>query len=235
MTHPLTRTLLLSILAGAAALLPSPSHGDEAAEAPDKALCPVCRVQEGTTEEEEILATAEYEGVTYGFCSETCRDTFLQAPAAYLPPVFPRPAPAFHIMTLQGQQVSSDILQGKVTLLDFWASWCLPCVVDLPKLTDLHQRLEKRGFQVLSVSIDEAGNAVQKISRLLRKKKVHHPVFLDGGGSPAWETYLVAVVPTQFLIDAKGQIVAQWSGTIDLAVVEEAVLQLLPEPEASAK
>ena len=61
----------------------------------EEALFPVCRVHEGETETEKVVATAVHDGETYGFCSADCRDTFLEAPTAYLPPVFPRPAPPF--------------------------------------------------------------------------------------------------------------------------------------------
>ena len=192
-------------------------HSTEAATAEETALCSVCRVHEGETEEEPIRASAEFQEKTYGFCSEVCRERFLEAPQAYVDPVFPRPAPAFLAQGLEGQELSSEDLKGKVTLLDFWATWCLPCVTDLPKLTALHQRYEGQGFQVLGVSIDEGKRAARKVERMVRKKNVEHPVYLDGEEDSAWGAFWVRAIPAQFLIDQQGQIVAQWSGVIDLA------------------
>ena len=194
-------------------------------------VCHVCRVHDGETEAEPVAATAEHEGHTYGFCSEGCRDKFLEAPAAYLPPVFPRPAPSFVVRDLEGNDFSSDELRGRVVLLDFWATWCQPCVKDLPRLSELHESYSDRGLSVVSLSIDEGGDAARKVKRMIHRKKASHPVYLDAAESPAWNTYLVQVVPAQFLIDAGGNIVAQWSGNIDLQEVEAAIIELLAESD----
>lgn len=203
-------------------------HEDEANA--ERALCPVCRVHEGETEEEAVLAVAEHAGETYGFCSEDCRTTFLEAPASYLPPVFPRPAPAFVVHDLEGAEVASDAFEGKLMLLDFWATWCQPCVADLPNLTRLHEQYEQDGLVVLSVSIDEGDDAAKKVARMIKRRKTRHPVFLDATASPAWASYLVRVVPSQFLVDTEGRIVAQWSGKVDLGVVEAEIERLLSVP-----
>lgn len=199
---------------------------DEAASG-ERALCPVCRVHEGETEAELVKASAEHEGTTYGFCSLKCRDTFLEAPASYLPPVFPRPAPAFVVRNLEGGEVSFDAFRDKIVLLDFWATWCQPCVDDLPRLTSLHERYAGDGLVVLSVSIDEGGGAARKVRRMVKRRDARHPVYLDDADPPAWESYRVRVVPAQFLLDAEGRIVAQWSGKIDLDVVEAEITRLL--------
>ncbi len=191
------------------------------------AVCPVCRVHEGETEAEPVVASAEHDGHTYGFCSIKCRDTFLEAPVSYLPPVFPRPAPAFVVHDLNGAEVSSDTFRGKTVLLDFWATWCQPCLDDLPKLTRLHNRYAEDGLVVLSLSIDEGEKAARKVKRTIKRRGAKHPVYHDATGTPAWESYQVRVVPTQFLVDSKGRIVAQWSGQTDLAAVEAEIARLL--------
>jgi peroxiredoxin/YHS domain-containing protein len=207
--------LILSFAAGSAAA----DDGALAAQAvasDEKAICHVCRVHEGETDAEPVVATAEHEGQTYGFCSTKCRDTFVEAPASYLPPVFPRPAPAFVVHDLDGAEVSLKTFRGKTVLLDFWATWCQPCVDDLPRLTALHERYRDDGVVVLSVSTDEGDDAPRKVRRMVKRRNARHPVYLDATESPAWASYLVRVVPTQFLIDAEGRIVAQWSGKSDL-------------------
>ncbi len=204
--------------------LAGPINADPRAE---EAICPVCRVHEGESEAETVVARAEHEGHRYGFCSTKCRDTFVAAPDGYLPPVFPRPAPSFGVTDLEGNDFSSETLAGRVVLLDFWATWCPPCVADFPRLSDLHERLEDRGLTVVSVSIDEGKNTAKKVARMVRKRKATHPVYVDAGASSAWSAYRVAVVPTQFLIDTNGQIVAQWSGVVDLDQVETEIIRLL--------
>ena len=130
---------------------------------------------------------------------------------------------------LDGNEVSSEVFRGKALLLDFWATWCPPCIDDLPELTRLHAQYADAGFAVLSVSIDEGRDAARKVRRMIKRRDADHPVFLDSLESPAWGTYKVRVVPTQFLIDAEGQIVAQWSGKIDLSEVEARIAELLAD------
>ncbi len=194
---------------------------------PATALCHVCRVHDGEAEAEEVVATAVHDGTTYGFCSETCRDTFVKAPIGYVPPVFPRPAPSYVVHDLDGAEFTSSALDGNVVLLDFWATWCPPCVNDLPRLSALQERLADRGVKVISVSVDEGDKANKKVAKMVRKRKATHDIYLDANEPSAWAAYQVAVVPTQFLIDAEGQIVAQWSGVVDLAEVEAAIISVL--------
>ncbi|HCH61291.1 MAG TPA: hypothetical protein DFR83_00705, partial [Deltaproteobacteria bacterium] len=89
--------------------------------------------------------------------------------------------PAFELNTLGGGRVTQDILEGKVTLVAFWASWCGPCRRELPALSKAHQELEQRGFQVLAVNVDKE---VALAKRFL------------GGGTPP---YPVLLDPTSFL------------------------------------
>ncbi len=214
------RTFLTFLLA----LCPFASLAETAVET---AICPVCRVHEGETEPEPVVASADHAGHTYGFCSADCRETFLEAPESYLSPVLPRPAPPFVVRDLEGKGFSSEELRGRTVLLDFWATWCQPCVADLPRLTRLHDRHAAGGLTVVSVSIDEGENAARKVARMVKKRKATHPVFLDSADAPAWLAYQVRAVPAQFLIDADGNVVAQWSGKIDLAEVEAEITRLL--------
>ena len=186
---------------------------------------------------EEVRASADYQGQSYRFCSVKCRDTFVESPEAYLTPVFPRPAPEFSVRDLDGAEVPSTKLGDGALLIDFWATWCPPCIKDLPRLTDLHQRYAEAGFAVVSISIDEGEDAAAKVARAMKKRKARHPVYLDSVDSPAWGAFRVRVVPTQFLVDSEGNIVAQWSGKIDLKIVEAAVEELVasePRPAVSS-
>ncbi len=192
-----------------------------------EAVCHVCRVHEGETEAETVVASADHDGHSYGFCSTDCRDKFLEAPASYVPPVFPRPAPAFVVRDLEGGDLASATLEGRTILLDFWATWCPPCIADLPKLSALHHRYEDAGLTVMSVSIDEGKDTTKKVARMIKKRKATHPIYLDSTESPAWAAYLVRSVPAQFLIDADGHIVAQWLGKVDLEDVETEIARLL--------
>jgi peroxiredoxin/YHS domain-containing protein len=205
-------------------LLVGPAAG-EALAAPQKAVCLVCKVTGGETEEEEVKAVRTWQGKEYGFCSEKCAATFAADPAAYVPSDSPWDAPSFRVNDLNGKPITSADLKGKVVLLDFWATWCAPCRKSMPELQALHEKYSDRGFTVLGVSIDEGGPA--KVKKLVRAKKFTYPIAMDSKQSPAWEAFRVKAVPAAFLIDQNGQVVAQWTGAPASGKDVEAKLETL--------
>jgi thiol-disulfide isomerase/thioredoxin len=197
---------LLGWLGCAALILSAPL----AAAAPEKALCLVCKVSHGEAEEEPVKAVVTYAGKEYGFCSEKCAQAFQADPAAYLPPEFPRPAPEFALRDLAGKPISKASLDGKVVLLDFWATWCAPCRKVMPELQALHDKYRARGFSVVGISIDEDGPS--QVKKFVKSRKITYPIAVDSEKVPAWEAFRVKAVPAAFLLDREGQVVAQWTG-----------------------
>jgi peroxiredoxin/YHS domain-containing protein len=196
------------------------------ADTPEKALCAVCAVK-GETSPEKVRAHAEHEGTTYYFCADHCREAFQADPVAYVPPTLPRPAPAFVVETLDGSDVALADLTGKVVLLDFWATWCKPCVKIMPEVQLLYDRYREHGFTVAGVSIDEGDDRIRKINKFLDRYDVSYPVYSDAKASPAWNEYRVKAVPAMFLIDRSGDIVAQWLGVVDHDAVAAEVAKVL--------
>ena len=196
-----------------------------AADAPKKAICPVCAVHEGEDEPEAVKATAAYKGQTYGFCSTKCKTTFEEYPEAYVTPVLPRPVPAFSVQSLDGKEVSfAAIASGKPVLVDFWATWCAPCVNAMPELSALHKKHAAKGFAVVGISIDEEKDRARKF---VAKKNPGYPVYLDAAKTPAWSAFHVRAVPAAFLIDGQGRVVKQWLGKVDLKEVEREVAKVV--------
>ncbi len=204
-----------------------PALALSADELPREAVCVVCKVREGTTKPEKVVASSDYEGKPYYFCSKPCKEAFDKDPASYLPPALPRPAPNFTATDLKGVTVSLEDYRGRVLLLDFWATWCKPCVKTIPGLQKLHEQRAGKDFTVLGVSIDEKGE--KKVKAFVAKHGITYPVLLDAGDAPAYQTYGVRVIPAMFLIDQKGQIVRQWIGEADQTEVEATVAGLLGE------
>jgi len=213
----LTVALAALVMAGAT---PAPA-------AAEKAVCLVCSVKEGASEPEEVKAWRTYEGTRYGFCSEKCAGEFDADAAAYVPPTLPRPAPELSVADLAGKPVTWKSLEGRVVLVDFWATWCGPCRKSMPELQALHEKYSARGFTVLGVSIDE-GNAAAKVKKFVSSKKIRYPIAVDSEKTPTWERYRVKAVPAAFLVDRNGQVVAQWTGTsVDAADLEARLATLL--------
>jgi len=197
---------------------------------PEKALCIVCALKSGENELEKVRAHSEHEGETYYFCSEGCKEEFDADPAGYAAPQFPRPAPAIVVETLAGEDMALEDYRGQWVLLDFWATWCKPCVEMMPQLQKLSANHADKGLVVLGVAIDEDKNRIKKIERFVDKVGVSYPIFSDAKENPAWHMFKVKVLPTLFLIDREGQIVAQWIGKVDHKKVASEVASRMMAP-----
>ena len=148
--------LFVVILAGSATLL---AEG----KIPNMALCSVCALKGGETKKEKVMAHSGYDGKRHYFCSNPCKKEFDLDPFAFLPPVFPRPAPAFVVESLDGNDMALADLKGKVVLVDFWATWCKPCLETMPKLQKLYNKYSGEAFEVLGVSIEEKKDRAKKV------------------------------------------------------------------------
>ena len=220
MTRSIPFFLLLTLL-----LAPAPSRADERpADVPEKAPCFVCSFAGEGHGDEPVRAWSRYEGVVYTFCNTGCKERFDADPAGYLPPDYPLPAPEFTVQGFDGDAVALADLRGRWVLVDFWATWCAPCVKLMPALGELHGAFADRGFTALGISIDEDG---KKAEEFVDKHDIAYPTALDGGDSPAWAAFGVKAVPTAFLVDPEGNIVRRWVGAWkhdELAAVLDSLL-----------
>ncbi len=189
---------------------------------PAKAVCATCGVRGATHGEEDVAAWREYEGKRYYFCSTDCAAAFDGFPTAYIEHPLPRPAPNATLSMLSGGTIDMKSLRGSVVLVDFWATWCMPCRKSMPLLNELHG--DSR-VKVIGIAIDEEPGKV--VPKFVKQEKLRYPIALDGGKSPAWYAYHVAAIPAMFLIDTEGQIVAEWRGEFKPEDVRQAVEQLL--------
>ncbi len=113
-----------------------------------------------------------------------------------------RMAPAFAVNTVDGQRISLDDLQGKVVLIDFWATWCGPCRAALPHVREIAKRFQGQPLVVLSVSID---SDEAKWKDFIAKNEMTWPQYFDGGFTgPVAKKFGVQAIPNTFTIDADG-------------------------------
>ena len=135
-------------------------------------------------------------------------------------------APAFRVTTLDGAPVTPDSLRGKVVLLNFWATWCPPCRVEMPGFQDVYDEHREDGFVVLGVSTDRAGRA--PVLAFLREQGITYPVAMANGEIVS--AYGGArVLPTSFLIDRDGRIRNEVRGYFAEVALRQAVRRLLDE------
>jgi|CXWL01.1.fsa_nt_gi peroxiredoxin len=134
-----------------------------------------------------------------------------------------RQAPEFVLPNLAGQNVSLASLRGKPVLINFWATWCDTCRVEMPDLEGLHNRLSSKGVAILGISMDD--NAFVVVPPFLKKHKITFPILIADRQVSA--SYAVRGLPAAFLIDAEGRIAYRWVGALNARVAENAILALL--------
>lgn len=113
------------------------------------------------------------------------------------------PAPSFSAPRLDGPgMVSLDAFRGKVVLVDFWASWCAPCLVALPLYEELRRELPANAFQIVAVNLDRD---TEKARRFLRERGVGFPSATDPEGRIP-ERFGLETMPTSYLLDRSGRV-----------------------------
>lgn len=191
------------------------------AELPKAEHCVVCTSNGEDHGTEKPVAGVRYKGKSYFFCNAKEVSAFKKDPESYMPPVLPRAMPKFDLTDLTGKVWNEDVLQGKVVLIDYWATWCVPCREMKPIVDRVRNQFLDKGFEVLSVSIDEKRADLDKF---LKKNKFDNPILHDQ--KQTWSNWRVRVVPTFFLVK-EGQVIAQWSGKVPEKSLRDTVAEAL--------
>lgn len=133
-------------------------------------------------------------------------------------------APDFALKDVAGKTVKLSDFHGKVVLLNFWATWCGPCEIEIPWFIDFQQSFKDRNFVVLGVSLDDDGWAAVK--PYIERRKINYPVVV---GDDQTELLYggIDALPTTFIIDRAGRIAAVHQGLISKSEYEHEILDLL--------
>ncbi|MBI5475946.1 MAG: TlpA family protein disulfide reductase [Ignavibacteriales bacterium] len=114
-------------------------------------------------------------------------------------------APNFSWKDKDGKTISFDNFRGKVTLVNFWATWCGPCKRELPDLIALSKEMENEGVKVIGVSTDRGANVIDDVKAFVAEAGITYQIVISN--EELEETYgNIRVIPTTFLIDADGKI-----------------------------
>lgn len=141
------------------------------------------------------------------------------------------PAPLFTLRSLDGGTVSLDALRGQVVLVNFWASWCMPCRVEMPGFERVYRERGNEGFVILGIATDTHAEA--EIRAFVAEHDITYPILL---ASPqvVQEYGGVNAIPESFLIDREGRIRHRIVGYFAEPVLRSAVSRLLGDPRAEA-
>jgi cytochrome c biogenesis protein CcmG, thiol:disulfide interchange protein DsbE len=118
------------------------------------------------------------------------------------------PPPDLKIQTLNGSPFSLESLKGQIVVLDFWASWCVPCRTSFPFFDTLQGKYQSRGLRVLGLTLEDDEDAVRAF---LDDVPAAFTILRDPSGH-AGEAFQVVAMPTTFLLDSQGRIVARFEG-----------------------
>jgi len=164
--------------------------------------------------------TALFLLVSCGSTSMQSSDETAEAAAAQEP----KPAPDFALLDAQGREIKLSSLKGNVVLLNFWATWCGPCKIEMPWFVEFQRQYKDQGFSVVAVSLDSEGWEVVK--PFAEDFKLNFPVVV-GDDALAEKFGGIAALPTTFIIDKEGRITASHTGLVSKSDYEDEIKKLL--------
>jgi len=112
------------------------------------------------------------------------------------------PGPDFNLADLKGASHTLSEYRGKVVLVNFWASWCVPCVTEMPGMQRLQQALEDQPFEILAINVSESENRVREF---IKRMNLNLRILLDSNGE-VFRAWNGKVLPTSYLLDGSGRI-----------------------------
>ena len=126
-------------------------------------------------------------------------------------------APVFELATLDGtaMDLAQVAAENKVVLVNFWATWCQPCRIEMPQLERLYDEYHEQGLEILAISAEEPGT----IEAFLAENLYSFPILVDPGGLVS-ESYGVEAIPTTVLIDSEGNVLRVRTGLSPLLEAE---------------
>jgi peroxiredoxin len=136
----------------------------------------------------------------------------------------PKTAPGFALNDSQGVPIRLSDYKGKVVLLNFWATWCHGCVLEVPWFIEFQERYKDSGLSVIGVSMDEGWKPVKAF---VEEKRVNYPVVI--GNEDLGKLYGLNSMPMTLLIDRSGEIAASYTGVVDKGICESKLRTLLQE------
>jgi thiol-disulfide isomerase/thioredoxin len=131
-------------------------------------------------------------------------------------------APVWELKDPNGKLVKSSDFDGKVVILDFWATWCPPCKAEIPGFIELQKKYGEKGLIVIGVSLDEQGVSVVK--QFMKEFGMNYPVVM--GDVKLMQDFGGTAIPTTFVIDRSGKIVAKHVGFASKEMFEKEITPL---------
>ena len=130
----------------------------------------------------------------------------------------------FSFKDIDGKKTSLSQFKGKVILLDFWATWCVPCKAEIPGFIELQKKYGARGLQIVGISVDDSPATAKKYAT---EMKMNYPVLLAEGKEDILKAYdPIPSIPVSIIIDRDGRIVGRHVGIAPMDVFEKEIASL---------
>ena len=136
-------------------------------------------------------------------------------------------APASTFVLLDGSKQTTEDLKGKVTLVNFWATSCVTCVAEMPKIIDTHNKYQARGYDTLAVAMHY--DPPSYVVNFAETRKLPFKVAIDNTGAVAQAWGDVKLTPTTYIVNKQGHIVKRYVGEPDLNELHRLIENLLAE------
>lgn len=135
-----------------------------------------------------------------------------------------QPAPDFALTSLDGKTLKLSDFRGKAVLLNFWATWCEPCKLEMPWFVELQNKYSAQGLQILGVAMDDASN--KEIAEFAKKMGVNYPIVI--GKEAVGDQYGgLPYLPSSFYIDREGKVVQRVFGLVSKSEIEADIQKAL--------
>jgi thiol-disulfide isomerase/thioredoxin len=140
-------------------------------------------------------------------------------------------APDFTLKTLDGKDVSLSSLKGKAVMVNFWATWCEPCKIEMPWMVELQEKYRKDGFEIIGVAMDDSDN--KEIAAFAKKMNVNYTI-LKGSEKVADLYGGLDGLPTNFFLDRNGKVIDSFKGLRSESVIVDDIKKALASETKNA-
>lgn len=124
-------------------------------------------------------------------------------------------APPLRLETLRGGVLDLSTMKGRVVVVNFWATWCPPCIEEMPTMQRLWEDMHARGLDVLAVNVGEPSDRIENFLRVF-EPSLEFPILLDNDGK-AFQAWDVRGLPKTFIVDKSGRVIYEAEGGRDMS------------------